>query len=504
MVNDFRRIGNYDQLAGVDSADIEQLQLNFDGNFDGFQASNGHVMPNGSLIHKTTSLAKIADTKMKLRQDTVPMQKSIYQSVADSFCDWSARKERAEANATIKLPSLDFRRTSAIWPKCPAAPVTYSLADGYLENLREEEIVSTPMNEVPSVVDSGNLNEEFKYPVNNTYVLQSSDATEPVEVADNLNPLNYSIKRVENEDEVSTTNLEEAANDNFNPSLDMSDDEEEDVYSFSQRDDETWTPKIKMKINEVKTSRPTRDRKTKSAVAKCLEAAAMKRADSDSMNESNRRKKCAKKHPKKKLPPASTIHKKPNAFIPSSTDSILSIDSDVTGDLIIDDSVTSSSRDYAFNNLNPEYNVPSTSSTVHSTSSSSYNLLSDSAHTSPESSPIKPKLTKKGRPCQKSPRAKNKTRLVPPNTCKLIKHLRRPAPRHPLRPPLRCPNVLKMTACVVRRVAAVLTRRMPIRTSPRVSIPFTPHFTFINSFSLMLFLFVVGGKPKKKKGNGNG
>lgn len=128
--------GNYDQLAGVDSADIEQLQLNFDGNFDGFQASNGHVMPNGSLIHKTTSLAKIADTKMKLRQDTVPMQKSIYQSVADSFCDWSARKERAEANATIKLPSLDFRRTSAIWPKCPAAPVTYSLADGYLENLR--------------------------------------------------------------------------------------------------------------------------------------------------------------------------------------------------------------------------------------------------------------------------------------------------------------------------------------------------------------------------------
>lgn len=40
------------------------------------------------------------------------------------------------------------------------------------------------MNEVPSVVDSGNLNEEFKYPVNNTYVIQSSDATEPVEVAD--------------------------------------------------------------------------------------------------------------------------------------------------------------------------------------------------------------------------------------------------------------------------------------------------------------------------------
>lgn len=57
----------------------------------------------------------------------------------------------------------------------------------------------------------------------------------------------------------------------------MSDDEE-DVYSFSQRDDETWTPKIKMKINEEKPQRPTRNRKQNSAVAKFLEAAAMKRA----------------------------------------------------------------------------------------------------------------------------------------------------------------------------------------------------------------------------------
>ncbi len=59
----------------------------------------------------------------------------------------------------------------------------------------------------------------------------------------------------------------------------MSDEEEDNVYSFRQRDDETWTPKIKMKINEVKTERPTRNRKRNSAVAKYLEAAALKRAD---------------------------------------------------------------------------------------------------------------------------------------------------------------------------------------------------------------------------------
>lgn len=58
----------------------------------------------------------------------------------------------------------------------------------------------------------------------------------------------------------------------------MSDDEE-DVYSFDQRDDETWTPKIKIKINEVKPQRPTRNRKQNSAVAKYLKAAARKRAD---------------------------------------------------------------------------------------------------------------------------------------------------------------------------------------------------------------------------------
>lgn len=65
------------------------------------------------------------------------------------------------------------------------------------------------------------------------------------------------------------------------PSLDLSDDEEGDVYIFNQRDDETWTPKIKMKINDIKTERPTRDRKRNSAVAKCLEAAALKRAELD-------------------------------------------------------------------------------------------------------------------------------------------------------------------------------------------------------------------------------
>ncbi|XP_065219314.1 uncharacterized protein LOC135844860 isoform X2 [Planococcus citri] len=492
--------GNYDQLAGVDPADIEQLQLNFDGNFDGFQGSNGHVMPNGSFMQKNASITKVTDTKMKIRPDILPsiQKSSIYQTAVDNFCDWSARRERADGtNAQIKLPSLDFRRTSAVWPKCPAAPVTYSLADGYLENLREEEIVSTPMTEVSSdVIDTSNLEEEFKYPVNNTsYVIQSADSVEPVEVADTPKPIKLRIKRVENEEEVSTTNLD-AVNDNVRakskrirnpctkrkfietspppkkkrctkksdaskskeknespsiskkktepleefefpfsttvhqdddfvyPSLDLSDDDEEDIYSFSQGDDETWTPKIKMKINEVKTSRPTRDRKTKSAVAKCLEAAAMKRADGDSMDESNRRKKCAKKCPKKKLPPATTIHKKTAPFIPMSTDSILSIDSDVTGDLVIDDSVTSSSRNYTFNNLNPEYNVPSTSSTMHSTPSSSYSshdlLINSSTDTSPKSTPNKSKLTKKGRPVQKLPRAKNKTKLVPPKTCKLI------------------------------------------------------------------------------------
>ncbi|XP_065201402.1 uncharacterized protein LOC135832204 isoform X2 [Planococcus citri] len=488
--------GSYDQLASVDPADIEQLQLNFDANLDGFQGSNGHVMPNGSFIQKNASITKVTDTKMKIRPDIVPtiQKSSIYQTAVDNFCDWSARRERADGNAPIKLPSLDFRRTSAVWPKCPAAPVTYSLADGYLENLREEEIVSTPMTEVSSdVINTSNLEEEFKYPVDNTsYVIQSADSVEPVEVADKPKPIKLRIKRVENEEEVSTTNLN-AVNDNVRakskrirnpctkrkfietsppptkkkrctkksaaskskeknespsiskkktepveefefpfsttvhqdddfvyPSLDLSDDEEEDVYSFSQRDDETWTPKIKMKINEVKTSRPTRDRKTKSAVAKCLEAAAMKRADGDSMDESNRRKKCAKKCPKKKLPLATTIHKKTTAFIPTSTDSILSIDSDVTGDLVIDDSVTSSSRNYT----NPEYNVPSTSSTMHSTPSSSYSgldlLINSSTNTSPESSSKKPKLTKKARPGQKLPRAKNKTKVVTPKTCKLI------------------------------------------------------------------------------------
>lgn len=59
----------------------------------------------------------------------------------------------------------------------------------------------------------------------------------------------------------------------------MSDDDD-DVYSFSQLDDETWTPKIKMKINDMKTDRPARDRKRNNAVAKYLEAAAMKRVDS--------------------------------------------------------------------------------------------------------------------------------------------------------------------------------------------------------------------------------
>lgn len=64
------------------------------------------------------------------------------------------------------------------------------------------------------------------------------------------------------------------------PSLDLSDDEDDDIYIFSQRDDETWVPKNKMKIMDVKTERPTRDRKRNNAIAKCLEAAALKRADS--------------------------------------------------------------------------------------------------------------------------------------------------------------------------------------------------------------------------------
>ena len=59
----------------------------------------------------------------------------------------------------------------------------------------------------------------------------------------------------------------------------MSDDED-DVYSFSQGDDETWIPKIKMKINDAKNDRPARDRKKNSAVAKYLEAVAMKRVSS--------------------------------------------------------------------------------------------------------------------------------------------------------------------------------------------------------------------------------
>lgn len=122
----------------------------------------------------------------------------------------------------------------------------------------------------------------------------------------------------------------------------------------------------------------------------------------------------------------------------ASINSTLSIDSDITGDLIIDDSVVtnSSNRDCAFNNINAPsnsqydynltYSVPSTSN-VYSTPSSSYsgnNQSSESSiDTSPESSPTKPKVTKsKGKPGVKA-KAKNcavRSRLIPPKTCKLI------------------------------------------------------------------------------------
>lgn len=151
--------GNYDQLAGVDPADIEQLQLSFDGNFDGFQGSNGHVQ-NGAYLQKNSALSRISDTRMKFRTDanTSAQKSSIFPTnvnhPVDSFCDWSARKDKTDdgafmkQNNGIKLPSLDFRRTSSVWPKHPGTPVTYSLADGYLENLRYELVFKQMMSPI--------------------------------------------------------------------------------------------------------------------------------------------------------------------------------------------------------------------------------------------------------------------------------------------------------------------------------------------------------------------
>lgn len=88
------------------------------------------------------------------------------------------------------------------------------------------------MAEVPSeLMDSNNLEDEFKYPVNNTYVIQSSAGAESIEVPDKPSiytshcnflsslcsilidhfspePIKLLIKRVENEEEVCTTNYD--------------------------------------------------------------------------------------------------------------------------------------------------------------------------------------------------------------------------------------------------------------------------------------------------------
>ncbi|KAK7592942.1 hypothetical protein V9T40_007694 [Parthenolecanium corni] len=121
-----------------------------------------------------------------------------------------------------------YQRVSSSWPN-------------------EEEIIATNIGE-ELICTSNPEEDDFQCLPNNTYMIQSS--TDRVELPDQP----------------------------IYPSLDMSDDEE-DVYSFDQRDDETWTPKIKIKINEVKPQRPTRNRKQNSAVAKYLKAAARKRAD---------------------------------------------------------------------------------------------------------------------------------------------------------------------------------------------------------------------------------
>lgn len=137
--------GNYDQLSGVDPADIEQLQLSFDGNFDGFHINNGHIVPNGNAYVQRTPVSKPCDAKAKFRPEGIPVnaQKSaifhsnVNNSNADNF--WKDKIENGQVvrpENGIKLPSLDFRRNSSVWPKCVGNQVTYPLADGYLENLR--------------------------------------------------------------------------------------------------------------------------------------------------------------------------------------------------------------------------------------------------------------------------------------------------------------------------------------------------------------------------------
>lgn len=151
--------GNYDQLTPVDSADVEQLQLNFDAsNFDGsfHTAPNGHHMVSTSTMRGNLSsgggmLPRISDMKLKFATVEQTLQKQQQQqqfqshathktSSMDGFGNWSSggvASQKVKLEDGIKLPSnYDYQRTSPVWSKCATNHTTYSLVDGYLENLR--------------------------------------------------------------------------------------------------------------------------------------------------------------------------------------------------------------------------------------------------------------------------------------------------------------------------------------------------------------------------------
>lgn len=121
-------LGSYDQLASVDTSEMEQLQLSFNAHFDGLQGIHGHAAtPNSFHVPKFANVERL---KIKSEPNTskafIDTSKSLSQDISYGWP--SVKKEKYE-------DVQSQQRLSSMWPRYPGTQ-NYSLADCHVESLR--------------------------------------------------------------------------------------------------------------------------------------------------------------------------------------------------------------------------------------------------------------------------------------------------------------------------------------------------------------------------------
>ena len=117
-------LGNYDQLASVDTTDMEQLQLSLTAHFEGVQGNHGHPVATNSYVSKFTNT--IERIKTKIDPETV-YNESL--SADPPPFGWSTMKRMKDEDVQLQ------QRFPPIWSRYPGAP-DYPLLDYHGESLR--------------------------------------------------------------------------------------------------------------------------------------------------------------------------------------------------------------------------------------------------------------------------------------------------------------------------------------------------------------------------------